>query len=101
MFFLNFGFFCGMIFFNILDFLSNFFSNFWYRTFSFSIQPEFSCFRRFFNSDYMNQSDTVIPDIDQSPSSIFCGIKKRRERENSGCSFVYSEHFEQILKIPN
>jgi hypothetical protein len=49
----------------------------------------------------MNQSDTVIPDIDQSPSSIFCGIKKRRERENSGCSFVYSEHFEQILKIPN
>ena len=34
----------------------------------------------------MNQSDTGISDIDQSPLSISCGIKKRGKKENSGCT---------------
>jgi hypothetical protein len=34
------------------------------------VQPEFSRLLRFFYSTKMNQSDTGIPDIDQSPSSI-------------------------------
>jgi hypothetical protein len=34
----------------------------------------------------MNQSDTVISDIDLAPSSIFAEYKKRSKRKNSGCS---------------
>jgi hypothetical protein len=51
-----------------------------------SIQPEFSRLLRFFNTAKMNQSDTGISDIDQSPSSV---LKKRSKRENSGCTIQF------------
>jgi hypothetical protein len=41
------------------------------------IRPEFSCLLRFFHSAKINQSEAVIPDIDQSPSSIFAELKNR------------------------
>ena len=51
----------------------------------YKIQPEFSRLLRFFSSAKINQSETVIPDIDQSPSIIFADEKKRSKRKNSGC----------------
>ena len=36
-----------------------------------NIQPEFSRLLRFFDFAKINQSDTAILDVDQSPSSIF------------------------------
>ena len=49
-----------------------------------------------FSSAKINQSEEVIPDIHQSPSSIFGEEKKCSKRENSGCTFIEQVFFRPL-----